>query len=117
MSDPRLDALDALVRALEDLLDALGGPRAGARPWERCQAAYERFRALQEADAVPLSDAARARLRDAQRLHAVAAVEARRTREGLAGELEQVRRARGALRAASAERAPGPEPRACDLAG
>lgn len=115
MSDARLAALDALVHDLEGLLTALDEPQGElGRAWQRCQTGFGRWRALQEGDDSPLSPPARARLQDAQRLHAIAASNAERSRTGLRAELEQVRRARRTLRVAQAEGGPA---QACDRAG
>jgi hypothetical protein len=115
MSDARLAALDALVHELEGLLSALDEPEGDlSRAWERCQAGFGRWRSLQLADASPLSPRARARLQDAQRLHAIASSNAERVRAGLRAELEQVRRSRRKLRAAQVS---GERAHACDREG
>lgn len=115
MSDAHFSLLDELVLELEGLLGALDDPEVDPRrAWERCRAAFERFRALRQADDAPLSHQAQARLQDAQRLHAVAADHALRARDELRAELEHVRHARRQLRAALAE---GGTARACDLEG
>jgi len=117
--EPRLEALEGLVRGLETLLGSLDtedpGARSAALAWERCQADFERFRDLQSrhiGEALP--DALRLRIEDALRLHAVAASTGQRAKLQVEDEMRYLEKTRDRLRAAGG---PAPESRSCNVRG
>lgn len=102
--DPRLPALERLVRELRRLLDVLDAEAEGEEPlaaaWERCERAFAGFRALQEATGGTPPAEVRERIEDALRLHAVALSSARRRQGSIEEELAAFRGTRRRLKEA-----------------